>query len=317
MGSNLYRSTAPFSELRRKYNLELDVFTRPTFRWDEASYYDMAFFLWPNTEQVLNLMGNFKFMGVPLWVDFDDDPWNLPEDNPASKDYAEGTPVRRAIDFAVQEADLVTVSTHRLSYVLGAKNKNVQVIPNAYWDKMWPMSKAPRKKAILWRGALGHNKDLESVILEIVELQSKYPDWPWIFVGEANKDLIALLKPEQTITIPYQHPNAYIRTLIDLACPIQVVPLLNHEFNKMKSNCSWLEACCAGSAIVAPEYLQEFDKPGITRYQDPKDFKEKVERLIMEPELCSELVEKSRWAIGKDYLLSEVNEKRAKILGLK
>lgn len=317
MGSNMYRSTAPFSELRRKYNLEVDIFTGPSFRWDEAAYYDMAFFLWPNTEQVMNIMGALKFMGVPIWVDYDDDPWNLPDDNPVAKDYAEGGMVRKCIEQACKEADIVTVSTPKLLEVFGQKSKNVHLIPNAYWDKMWPMSKAPRKRAILWRGALGHNKDMESVFGEMVELQTKYPDWPWVFVGEPNKELIALLNPQQTIVVPYQHPNAYIRTLIDLSCPIQVVPLLDHTFNKTKSNCSWLEACCAGSAVIAPEYLPEFDKPGITKYKDPKDFMEKVEMLINDPKMCEDLVEKSRWAIGKDYMLSDINEKRAKILGLK
>lgn len=314
MGTNLFRSTAPFSDLRRKG--KIDVVCMDQLRWDHAAYFDMAFFLWPNTEAQLQLMGNFRFMGVPIWCDFDDDPWNLPEDNPAAKDYAEGTPVRKCIEYAAKEADIITVSTDALKPIFDAHNKNVRVIPNAYWDLMWPMSKLPKKKAILWRGALGHNNDLKSVFPEIVELQEKYPDWPWVFIGEPDQEIISLLKPEQTIVIPYQHPNAYMRTLIDLSCPIQVVPLLNHEFNRMKSNCSWLESACAGSAVVAPDFLPEFDKPGITRYKDATDFREKIEWLINSPSMCAELVEKSRWHIGKHYLLSEVNKLREKILGI-
>lgn len=314
MGTCLYRLAAPFADLRRSKNLHVDRLDK--LEWDEAGLYDYAFFLWPNTPGVLDAIGKFRFMGVPIWVDFDDDPWNLPPDNPASEQYKPGSELMNCVEYAAKEADVVSVSTTQLSYVFGNLNKNCQVIPNAYWGGMWPMSKLPRKKCILWRGALGHNKDLESVFPAIVELQERYSDWPWIFIGEPDPEIIKLLKKEQTITIPYQHPNAYMRTLIDLAAPIQIVPLLDHDFNKTKSNCSWLEASCAGTAVLAPSYLPEFDKPGITRYDNPDDFQVKLEDMMKNWEKLPELVERSRWEIGKKYLLTDVNEKRAKILGL-
>lgn len=314
-GTNVYRTTAPFSDLRRKH--DIDITTSNNCLWDHAAYYDMAYLSWPNSPSTTQVISQFTYMGVPCWVDFDDDPWNVPEDNPHAHIYAPGSPTILAIESAAKEAAIITVSTERLKAVFSQHNKNVHVLPNAYWDSMWPFSKAPRKKCIVWRGALGHNKDLESVFPAIVAIQAKYPDWPWIFIGEPNPDVIELLNKDLVVEIPYQHPNAYIRTLIDLAAPIMVVPLLNHEFNLNKSNCSWLEATCAGTAILAPKYLPEFNKPGITNYEDPKDFEIKLEEMIKNWEKLPDMVEKSRWHIGQNYLLSEINKKRAKLLGLK
>lgn len=316
-GTNLYRSTAPFSELRRRH--DLDIVTAHGVEWDHAAYFDYAFFNWPNSPSCVDAVSKLTYMGVPSWVDFDDDPWNLQDDNPQKANYAPGGPVMLSIESCARESQIITVSTEHLKNVFLERfpGKKVEVLPNAYFDSMWPMSKAPRKKAILWRGALGHNRDLESVFPTIVEIQQKHRDWPWIFVGDADKSITDLLEKDQTIIIPHQHPNAYIRTLIDLATPIMVVPLLDHVFNLSKSNCSWLEATCAGTAVLAPGFLPEFVRPGITNYSDPQDFKEKLLWMMQNWETLPDLVEKSRWEVGKNYLLSNVNKKRELILGLK
>ena len=315
-GVNLYRSTMPWSELRRKK--EIDIYPTNMVGWDQAAYFDMGFFSWPNSPQAIQQMGQLRAWGIPIWVDFDDDPWNLPPDNPAAKAYQAGGEVITAIEQAAKEADVITVSTERLKAVFSQHNKNVQVIPNAFWDTMWPFSKAPRKKGILWRGMLGHNKDLESVFPVIVETIEKYKDWAWVFVGEPDPELMKLLPENHIVKVPPQHPQMYMRTLYDMALPICVVPLLNHEFNRNKSHVSWLECTAAGTAVLAPSFLEEYRQPGITNYDDPAvDFKEKLWDMIDNWETLDERVENSRWAIGQKYILSQVNKTREKILGLK
>lgn len=312
MGTNFYRSTGPWSDLRRRKDIEIHY--GDTIRWDHAAFYDIAFFLWPNTPRILETMGLFKAMGVPCWVDFDDDPWTLNPDNPAAEAYKPGGEVSKCIESACQEAEVVTVSTALLKPVFEKFNKNVHVINNGYQDNLWPFFKFPRKKCIVWRGALGHNDDLESVFPALVELQAKLPDVPIIFIGEPNKEILGLLKQEQTITIPYQHLQAYMRTLIDVAAPVQIMPITKTPFNMCKSNCSWLEATCAGSQLIAPAWHPEFQKPGIGLYEDCDDLVKKVIAALESPELREKNVEKSRFEIGKNYLVSKLNEKRIKFL---
>ena len=317
-GTAMYRAIAPLSELRRKHDVDIvySPINPEQIPWDLPAFYDLAFFSWPNFKGVENVIGAFHSFGVPVWVDFDDDPWNIKDDNITKAIYTQE--VLDRITLVCEIADFITVSTPYLRDFIYAKfGEKVKCLPNCHNDRMYHFSETERNKCILWRGASGHTDDLLTVFKEIIELQKERPDWSWIFVGDPDPELMKLLNPDITGIKGHQHIQTFMKTLYDAAAAIQIIPLQNDEFNKSKSNCAWLEATAVGSAVVAPSFLPEFCKSGITNYDDAKDFKAKLLSLMdATQDERDALVRKSRFEVKKNYTLSTWNETRARMLGL-
>jgi len=318
MGTAMYRAVGPLLDLRR--DEVCDIVQAPInpqhMDWCSFAFYDIAFFSWPTFKGVEQIIHGFHAFGVPVWVDFDDDPWNIKDDNITKKSF--GPDVLKLVENSCELADLISVSTEHLRQeVYGPRYgmDKVKVFPNALNTKMYSYIEKPRKKCILWRGASGHKQDIMTVMPAILKIQQEYPDWPWAMVGDPPKEIIEMMGKHPIVKIPHQHIQTFMNTLLETAAPIQIVPLQDDTFNKAKSNCSWLEATWAGSAVLAPEFLPEFCKPGITTYKDNDDFYEKLKGLIEASQADrTALVEKSRFEIKKNYALCEVNKERKKVI---
>src|ERR1035437_9869971 len=93
-----------------------------------------------------------------------------------------------------------------------------------------------------------------------------------------------------------------------------IVPLVDSEFNRAKSNIAWLEGTYAGAAVVARS-LPEFGVPGCIHYEDPKEFSNVVRDALASSERRKSAVRKSWSHISKAGLhLSDVNHIRQEVL---
>jgi hypothetical protein len=279
-GTSFYRAMGPLGAMAvEEPKLEL-VLPRLTpagweLSWDWLAGCHALFLQRPFRDTHLQLAKYCKAMELPLWVDWDDDQRAVPKSNPFYSDYADSQSVRNVIWEVSHLADLVTCSTPHLAKTF---DRQVRVIPNGNAFKFY---NEPRARRVSWRGAAGHEEDICTVLgaLSRTAELPQFSMWRWFFMGDIPwqvNSAIPAMRLEQA-------PGALLHFMVPLlalqAPYVHIVPLKDFHFNRCKSNIAWIEATCAGAAVLAPDF-EEWRRPGVVNYTDPKDFEGKLVGLM-------------------------------------
>jgi hypothetical protein len=275
---------------------------------------DLFFLQRPTTHLHFELATAAAELGVPLWIDYDDDLLDVPNDHEMHLNYQA---LKINIIQMVTMADVVTVSTEAIAAKLRPYSKKVVVIPNAF-DDIGPLqSRRPKMEkaqnnVVSWRGGSSHARDIFEFAAEFVEAIGTSPDtqfhsmmyYPHAWnLNIANK----CTHHDKTTTL------RYLQRLTSIRPKIHVVPLYEHPFNFAKSHCAWLEATYAGAVVLAPDW-PEWQRPGIENYK-PGEFGYKLKKLLSEPpEMLMTQVADSWKAILERYALSTTLLQRREIV---
>lgn len=314
--TSYYRAIGPFGRLKRELSdLHIIPFV-PEWKWSTLSLCDIAFLQRPFLPQHLTMAQIAKNCGVPVWADYDDDLFSVPQDNPVFQTYGSEV-IRKAVAEVTALADVVTVSTETLAAKLKPLNKNIHVIPNAL-DEHLPVFKrerepTPVQKLVFWRGTNTHQKDLMTVAPELIDTARAFPDVTFKFLGYNPWFITEQMGPKQAVVAPAIDIMEYLNFLKAVQPPLTIVPLHNSEFNRAKSNIAWLETTMAGSAVIAPN-LPEFRQPGVITYDTSALFGAHLTAALKGD---YDLTARNRisWeAIQENYTLRTVNPKRVEIL---
>jgi hypothetical protein len=259
---------------------DLNVILADRVDWSTVCTADIGFLQRPHNGNHLAVAKMLALQNKPIWVDFDDNFFNIPASNPALSVYGQQQNID-IIKQILQLANVVTVSTTALrEFLLPYVTCEIVVIPNAHnTDLLEDLAlPAAHKKRIIWRGGHTHNADLDVLKEAVVELSHKYTDFNWSFIGHApwwtnlmRPGSYSILAPMEIMqyfdNIPQQKAIAWIFPLVD--CP----------FNRAKSNIAWMEASYAGAKMFAQD-LPEFKMPGCTTFKDGKDFIFKIKPIF-------------------------------------
>ncbi len=318
--TSFYRGARPMGLLKKK--LDFGIITNPqALNWPETSSCDAVYLQRPFSEAHVQMCNLARYLNLPIWIDFDDNIWDIPIHNKAWQNYrAAGT--RQNILSMLQMAAVVTTTTPFLKSKV--THKNVKVIPNCYDDYLLGEgSRLQRKKnikprkMIFWRGSDSHQKDLMQVTEAIIKLSRADQKWEWGIMGYDPFFLLQNMPPSRTHFINYTDIIRYFEEIQKRQAAIHIVPLFVDDFNKAKSNIAWIEATHAGSVVLAPD-IEEWRKPGIVNYKNPvthpTDFEEKLKHMMDNFDEYRGFNEISWAYIKENLLLSNVNEKRADIL---
>ena len=300
LGGNL--SWEPYGSHGRKYT------------WAELSGYDILFLQRPGNPENLKLIKYCKDLGLKIWIDHDDNLFQLPPYNRVHDEY---TPeVKKAMLEMVKLADVLTVSTEALRQFFATVGVVAEVVPNALNEKLTPMATAYNETLpdnpdqFVWRGSETHHGDLYFHQEQIIKAIEERPNTFWHFVGY-NPWQITLFVDQKKYK--YHKPDdimVYTQNLKSLKAQVMHVPLVDDPLNQCKSNIAWIEATAAGMVTIGPDW-HEWRKPGVMLY-DSVDFY--GQRLMM-PEDNYKL----RWKASRDYImenltLDKVNQKRVDIV---
>lgn len=315
--TSLYRGIGPISEMRRK-DPRLSVNAVGEYSWTTFAMNDIFFMQRPFMKAHLDMVHMAKDNGCPVWVDYDDDLFSVPQSNPAYPVYS-SEDTRKTIATILASADVVTVSTPFLKkqFQRGPRplNDNIVVVPNAINTKMFGYRKPPvgaRKRMIAWRGSSTHHKDLFSHLPEIVRLVNSDSSWKWMFQGDKPWFLYERLG-DNAVFVDSLDPIQYFKTMHEIKPPVMMVPLHECDFNKAKSNIAWLEAAFFGGMTIAPNW-DEWKRPGCVNYETNKHFGE-VMVDVMQGRFDATAEAEKAWSYVMDTLqLTKVNEARFKII---
>jgi glycosyltransferase involved in cell wall biosynthesis len=304
-----YRGTGPLRRMREWYPVEFTFVEAVS--WASIVMHDMVFMQRPFNTQHAEVLALAEKWGVPVVSDFDDWLYGLMPDNPAYSLYQKATD---SLEKARTGSKAIMVSSEHLAKMYASKGStNTVVVPNAYDSEMFtPADATDRRKIVLWRGGSSHTQDQLSVRQGWLELIRKHKDWQFMFIncypwwlGEEFPN-VKFLDGMNVID--------YMDALKTLKPAIMTHPLLDSDFNRCKSMCSYIEAAHAGAAFVGPDF-EEFERPGCVRYKagSSESFFSSIDGLISHPELIVHAALEAQKEILGPLSLRTVNEIRWKL----
>jgi len=260
--SSLYRAFGPLSELHRiDPTIQADVFQSPfEFNLLNLKGYDIVLLHNPDQEWQLEAVYLCKSFGIKVIVDYDDNFFAVEEDNPYHVEMKE-----RKINYylhvkrILEKADSVIVSTDALAKAFQDYNNKITVIRNAFDPYIHKLAQ-DRNKAkmmVLWRGRTAHKNDLSAYEEQISKLVESNKDFTFVFWGLDPvptwlQDLG--VRCRNICSKPVVHAYSYFYELAELAPSLTIVPLIDNEFNRCKSDIAKLESIAAGSLCISPEW---------------------------------------------------------------
>jgi hypothetical protein len=317
-----YRATGPLAHFRIRAP-RFTWFMPMETSWAAAAPTDALFMQRPFHDDHKKIVGIYKTnMRKPLIVDYDDDLFNVPTDNPTNSTYGKKTNLEN-VRMILEAADVVMVSTKHLAEQYRKHNPNVYVVPNAFNNYLLPYrspNPGPRNPSIVWRGSDTHQKDLMVFKDEIIEAANSDAarTWTWQFIGTNPWYVTDHMPHEKTLYCAPLDVMEYHELIYKIRPSLMVVPLHDNTFNRSKSNIAWIEASFAGAACLCPDW-EEWRQPGALLYKNQKQFKEILMAVINKEIDVADQARKSWAAIQTYFTIEQTNELRrqcfARLLG--
>lgn len=315
--TSYYRAWGALNHLSRHHDVQLIDINTPEneISWAVIQRGDILFCQRPSTQFEVKVMETARNCNVPIWIDYDDDYFNIPETNPRHELY--GHPhrveqIKRAIDYA----DIITVSTICLKEAIikatGKAKESIQVIPNGVDEDMFDVTMPEEfgeRDVILWRGGDTHDADINPYLDVMVKLYNEFPEYTWAFIGYVPEKMLKLIDNSRIKLWQWDDVMVYFDRICDIQPKITIVPWEKNTFNDSKSNCSFLESTVAGSVTVFPQWSSEF-VPGMVGYNSVDDFYNKIKNLLINP---SEIYLKASFETLQRFTLKELNKVRYSI----
>lgn len=258
----------PLNALRKtRPNLRVEVGTDRVIDWTVLGGADAVLFQRPTTKVSVQIAAMAAHHGLPIVVEFDDDFFAIPYENPHHDDYM--TPeVHANIKKILRLADVVTVATARLAKVFGELHHDVRIVPNALMTNMVggipDHAGKPRTPMVMWRGSKTHQIDLDAYNDDIVATSREFHGLQWAFQGYATGKVMAGIG-KAAVRGGMLDNLEYFAAIAAVRPRVLMVPLADHAFNHSKSNIAGLEATFAGAVPVVPDW-EEWQVPGWIRY---------------------------------------------------
>lgn len=311
--TSFYRAIGPLGHLRRTCPwLNIQIVAEVT--WPILEMCDGLFLQRPFTPNMVQLCDRARAQGKPIWVDHDDDVFNVPDDNPCFDTYANPR-TQQCVARVIASADFVTVSTEPLRTLYGGLSSSLDVVPNALMHTIVgePMDEWRQNPVVLWRGSDTHKRDLMQHADQLVDAAKRHPSVKFHFSGYRPFFIAERLGDQCVINGPLDIVD-YFGLLRTVRPQVVVVPLADHKFNHAKSNIAWIEATYAGAIVVAPNFV-EWQRPGVINYNGADDIGRALdEALSLTPEATA-----ARWRESRDYIdrhlrIERVNGAREEII---
>jgi len=303
--TSFYRAAGVVRDLESQTGITINVqdWQDQNIMWPVLINYDLVWMQRPVSNEAVNTAKYMRQMGIPLWVEYDDDLFNLPTTHDR---YSVFQAARQNIITLLQMAAVVTVSTPVIKESYEPYNDNIVVIPNAIQDEMLVPAEVPVGRVMLYRGMKSHEDDVFAYNQHFRKIISSGAEV--VFMTGFNP-LRYLGRCTIIDSRDIYHYFNYLRDTRPLAF---LFPMIENQFNRSRSNICWLEATMAGSVIIAPDW-PEFHHPGIIHCNE-KNFHEVATAVWNGKYDTEDLYHKSYNYIADNLKLSTVNKMRVEII---
>lgn len=279
--TSFYRGIGPLGALRRQHHAPVNYIFLNEVNWSNIKLLDAVFMQRPFTRSHVQIVDLAKRQGLPVWIDYDDHLFTLPESNPCFDLYM-NKQVHENIKQLLFIADVISVSTPALQAELFrlATPSKFRLIRNSFDDYMFSLTgpnsiynanSYQAQPLIFWRGSETHFDDIDPMGEAIIRLAKKHPMWTWMFIGDSFM-FTRYIKKQNCINIKKSLDiYDYMQLLSESHPAVQIVPLANTIFNACKSDCAFLEGSFVGASVLAPDFQNEFLADVCFKYPTAED----------------------------------------------
>lgn len=209
--------------------------------------------------------------------------------------------------FAIQHADLVTVTNSQLGKQFRKLRPTgaIAVLPNLLDFNRWLPAKKndTNELRIFWAGGSAHYADLHLIRKPLWQILDKYPNVKLVLKGvnftslfkpcpeNGNKDYSSRVE----WVAWHSDINTYPLDIRDCKADIGLCPVIDDAFNRGKSELKWLEYSALKIPAIMSPVCYTSAQHGKTGFyaRTPDEWFEYIEKLILSPELRTEIAEKA------------------------
>jgi hypothetical protein len=302
--TSYYRAAGISKDLERQSGATIDCYdwTEITLTWVQLSKYDIIWMQRPVQREAVNAITYLKLMNKPVWIDWDDDLFNIPQTHTNYMVFAQN---RDNIIAIAQSADVITVSTESIRDSYLPYNANIRVIPNAIQDELLKPFTSTRTNILFYRGMKSHEDDVYAYQRHFQKLQDEGYIMKFMGFNPARYIYKATFVGERDI----YHYFKYLQDIRPLAL---MFPMIDSPFNRSRSNIAWLEATMAGSIVIAPNW-PEWQHAGII-HCNPENFYAITKEVAKGNVDVERLYQSSYEYINENLRLSVVNKLRVQVI---
>lgn len=320
--TNYYRTLLPWSHYRRAgYHQNFNIKMLTNNLADSLLMVDVLYLSNPSGPKHLEAIKTARQFGVPVWVDMDHNPFEIPMYHPAAP-FLKKADVRQAIATCISSADQVTVAHPGLAEEFLKLNPSTLHIETGVDERVFNL--APNldhcyhQPIVFWAEDYGHTGDLLAYDTEIREVGAKY-DLTWNFVGSKNTHWALSHYLQSSVVSVFEGITELHRHLNVVKPAFIVLPLANEVYNHTADCTAYFDAMVAGATVIAPN-LPQWRKVGVLLYENRTDF---CKTLTMGFDMFTKgkiaqmqrnNAERMSYAVQKLHL-DEINRKRQAILG--
>jgi len=268
------------------------------------------------------VLERLKKVGKKIVYDIDDDIFNIPAHNLASKAY--GIDALTSAKNIMKIADVITTTTEILKQRLGFENKTV-VIPNSIdlddgYVKMTGVDAIDTTftgigdgfKRIFWQGSPTHEVDWYECVEAIHHVLTTRDNVRLVILGYMPKILEKMVAsvPEKELNKriefqPFVSTESYIELCKKTRAEVSIAPLEETVFNSGKSCIKWVEAASMCSPMVASNVspYKEVIEHGVNGFlvKGKEQWVECIEKLLDDSKLRLQIVKNARKTINETY----------------
>jgi hypothetical protein len=315
-GTSWYRCAGPLNRMERDYeDVNYIEMGSVDVSWDVLGKFDVLFLQRPHTMWHARLANKAIYMGLKVWVDFDDLLWDLPYMHRNYYDYNKPEVIKSIMAILNMNGRdcMITVSTQSLAdqVKICKSTANVHVVPNGIDERIFgnKFEFAKNAQFMGWRGSDTHDIDLIYYMNDILDLHAKHK---FNYIGYIPKD-VGITFPDVEYTGPMNLLDYHAHLTTTRKWKAFYVCLHSNMFNFAKSNIAWLEATLAGALCIAPDW-PEWRHPCIT-YSDHKGLRENMIKVMEhDTQTRMELWEQSKEVVVNNYTLGKQNQLRYELL---
>lgn len=211
----------------------------------------------------------------------------------------------------ISSADMVTTTTPILANIFREYNENVRVLPNCVdlkeWNKM-PIVRNDEEIRLYWGGGMSHWEDLLLIREPLKLIFEKYKNAKIVMLGWMPEGFEQTF-PGRVEFHKWSNFYAYSYKYASLGIDIALIPLVDNEFNRCKSNIKWIEASSLHIPSVVSycspykevESLSEKDLAVFIEDNSPESWVKGISELIDNPELRKSIGDEARMVVEKNY----------------
>ena len=258
-------------------------------------------------------------LGIKLFVDIDDNVFEVHPHNYAYREVNKDTEACKAFAYLFKEADGLICSTQPLADYMKAYNKNITVIENSIDKEIWnvPLKKNKSGKVkIGWVYGPTHEQDINVFVPVVKELLKKYKNIEFHHIGWQSEVFERMERQKMTFgTSGYKEFPTF---LASQGMDILVAPLIEDEFNRGKSNIKWMEgAMCEVPMVCSDVYPYSVS---ITQGKDgflaktTSDWIKHLSTLIEDKKLRVNMGKEAKKTVLKNHLVEKAIPKYKKLI---